>query len=258
MIKLVASDLDGTILKNGAQSVDASLLETVRLLLAQGIVFAPASGRQITSLKRLFAPVSDHLMYIAENGALVKYKNEVLVKMPVERQLAMKIIKDIIAVPNCEALVSGEETAYIMPKTQEYYHRMTQVVNYHTTVVDDFERIPEEIIKISVCDLSGISNSATYFQEKWKGLASIAVSGSEYLDFTGCGVSKGSAMKKIQQKLGLSPDECMAFGDNFNDLTMLDAVTHSYVMDTAADAVKKHGRYITDWVEQTLRQNFLS
>lgn len=257
MIKLIASDLDGTILRNGAQSVDASMIETVKLLLAQGIIFAPASGRQMTSLMRLFAPVAADLLYIAENGALVKYKNEVLVKTPIERRLAMKIIRDIVAVPNCEALVSGEETAYIQPKTPEYYRRMTEVVNYHTTVVTDFNDIPEEIIKISVCDLSGISNSAGYFQQKWKDQAAIAVSGSQYLDFTESSVSKGSAMRKIQHKLHLTPDECMAFGDNFNDLAMLDSVTHSYVMDSAADAVKQHGRFVTDWVEQTLRRQFL-
>ena len=67
MIKLVASDLDGTILRNGAQSVDASTIEVIDKLLSAGVLFAPASGRQIVSLKRLFEPVSDRLVYISEN-----------------------------------------------------------------------------------------------------------------------------------------------------------------------------------------------
>lgn len=257
MIQFVASDLDGTILRNGAQTVDETLIETVRLLLAQGIIFAPASGRQMTSLKRLFAPVADELMYIAENGALVKYHNQTIAKSPIERQLAMHIIEDIVSVPNCEVLISGEETAYIKPKTQEYYRRMTEVVNYHTTLVEDFNDIPEDIIKISVCDLSGIVHSQKYFMQKWEDKGSVAVSGSQYLDFTKSGVSKGSAMRRIQEKLQLTPDECMAFGDNFNDIAMLDAVTHSFVMETAADEIKKHGRAVTGWVEETLRKTFL-
>lgn len=257
MIQLIASDLDGTILRNGAQSVDETLIETVRQLLSQEIIFAPASGRQVTSLKRLFAPVADELMYIAENGALVRYKNKTIAKSPIERGLAMKIIEDIVSVPNCEVLISGEETAYIQPRTQEYYHRMTEVVNYHTTLVKDFNDIPEDIIKISVCDLSGIAHSQAYFMQKWKSEASVAVSGSQYLDFTRSGVSKGSAMRQIQEKFHLTPDECMAFGDNFNDIEMLDAVTHSYVMETAAEEIKKHGSAVTDWVEETLRKTFL-
>ena len=54
MIKLVASDLDGTILLNGAQHVDDSMCETIDMLGRKGIIFAPASGRQCESLVRLF------------------------------------------------------------------------------------------------------------------------------------------------------------------------------------------------------------
>ena len=61
MIKFVASDLDGTLLLNGAQSVDESAIQYINKLVDKGVIFAPASGRQITSLKRLFGTVSDKL-----------------------------------------------------------------------------------------------------------------------------------------------------------------------------------------------------
>ena len=48
-------------------------------------------------------------------------------------------------------------------------------------------------------------------------------------------------MRQLQEYFGLSRDECMAFGDNYNDIDMLDSVTYSYVMETAADDIKKHG-----------------
>ena len=66
MVKFVASDLDGTLLLNGAQSVDESAIQYINKLVDKGVIFAPASGRQITSLKRLFGAVSDKLAYIAE------------------------------------------------------------------------------------------------------------------------------------------------------------------------------------------------
>ena len=87
MIKLVASDLDGTLLLNGAQSVEDSMFETIGKLLDRGILFAPASGRQMTSLKRLFAPVAEELVYISENGALVSYKGKTIAKTPMKREL---------------------------------------------------------------------------------------------------------------------------------------------------------------------------
>ena len=256
MIKLVASDLDGTILRNGAQSVDASTIEVIDKLLSAGVLFAPASGRQIVSLKRLFEPVSDRLVYISENGALSEYKGEVIAKTAMDRKLALKIIEDVYEQPNCEVLISGQHTAYIKPKTEEYLYRMTKVVNYKTTLIDKFTDIDDDILKIAVCDLSGIQNSKEHFFSKWEGQASIVVSGDLYLDFMESSVTKGKAMRQIQEYFGLSKDECMAFGDNYNDVDMLDSVTYSYVMSTAAEDIKKHGRYITDWVEKSLRESF--
>lgn len=252
MIKLIASDLDGTILLNGAQSVDGSLINTVDKLVDMGYIFAPASGRQISSLKMLFKPIDDKLMYIAENGALVKYKQQTIVKNVMDKELALDIIEDVLRQPCCEVLVSGENVAYIKPKTEEYYNRMTKVVKYKTQIVDDFKDIKEDILKIAVCDLSGIDNSKDHFKEKWGNMASAVVSGKLYLDFMASEVSKGHAMKQIQEYMGIETCECMAFGDNYNDIEMLDNVTHSYVMDSSCDDIKKHGKYICSKVEDTL------
>ena len=256
MVKFIACDLDGTLLLNGAQSVDESAIQYIDRLVESGVIFAPASGRQITSLKRLFEPISNKLAYIAENGALVEYRGETIGKTPMDRKLALEIIEDVIAQPNCEVLVSGEHTAYIKPKSEEYHYRMTKVVNYHTTLVDKFTDIDEDILKIAVCDMSGIKNSKDHFINKWSDRASVLVSGELYLDFMDSAVNKGRGFEQIQKYFGLKPEECMAFGDNYNDIAMLDKVYYSYVMEKAASDVKKHGRFITGWVEGTLREQF--
>lgn len=256
MVKFIACDLDGTLLLNGAQSVDESAIQYIDRLVESGVIFAPASGRQITSLKRLFEPISNKLAYIAENGALVEYRGETIGKTPMDRKLALEIIEDVIAQPNCEVLVSGEHTAYIKPKSEEYHYRMTKIVNYHTTLVDKFTDIDEDILKIAVCDMSGIKNSKDHFINKWSDRASVLVSGELYLDFMDSAVNKGRGIEQIQKYFGLKLEECMAFGDNYNDIAMLDKVYYSYVMEKAASDVKKHGRFITGWVEGTLREQF--
>ena len=256
MIKLVASDLDGTLLLNGAQSVEDSMFETIGRLLDRGLLFAPASGRQMTSLKRLFAPVAEELVYISENGALVSYKGKTIAKTPMKRKLALEIIEDVLAQDYCEVLVSGEKTTYIKPKTKEYHDRMTKVVNYHTTLVSDFSEIQEDILKVAVCDLSGIEHSKEHFFKRWGNEAAAVVSGSLYLDFMDLKVSKGNAMKQIQQSMNILPEECMAFGDNYNDIPMLDSVGHAYVMEKAVDDIKKHSQFITANVEYTLKDVF--
>ena len=74
MVKLIACDLDGTLLLNGAQELNPGTVDQIRKLLSQGRVFAAASGRQYPNLRRLFAGVEDDIAYICENGALVIYK----------------------------------------------------------------------------------------------------------------------------------------------------------------------------------------
>ena len=59
MIKLVASDLDGTLLLNGAQSLPEELFPLIKELKELGILFVAASGRQYANMKRMFAPVVD-------------------------------------------------------------------------------------------------------------------------------------------------------------------------------------------------------
>ena len=58
------------------------------------------------------------------------------------------------------------------------------------------------------------------------------------------GVNKGLAIKEIQDKLGISYEETMVFGDYLNDLEMMDYAYHSYAMENAHDDLKKVSRYI--------------
>ena len=71
MIRLIASDIDGTLLHNGAAEIDPVIFEEIHRLKQRGILFCPASGRQYHSLRRLFAPAADELTYLCENGAVL-------------------------------------------------------------------------------------------------------------------------------------------------------------------------------------------
>ena len=67
MIKLVASDLDGTLLHNYQQTVPKEIYDTIKALHEKGIIFTAASGRQYANIRRLFAPLGFDIPYIAEN-----------------------------------------------------------------------------------------------------------------------------------------------------------------------------------------------
>ena len=74
-IKLICSDIDGTLLQYGKKKLEDEIFEQIRELHRRGILFCPASGRQYTSLRKLFAPVADCCVFLCENGGVI-YKDE--------------------------------------------------------------------------------------------------------------------------------------------------------------------------------------
>ncbi len=253
MIKIIATDLDGTLLQNGAQTVSERAIEQIIALSKKGILFVAASGRQYPNLFRLFGKASANMGFICENGALVMYKDKVISKSKMDHALALELMEDIYNREGCEVLISGQATSYLKPKTESYLYRMTSIVKNNVILVDDFASIPEDIIKISAYEATGIvEGSASYFTEKWQDRAKCTVSGKGWIDFVNPNVNKGTAMKSLATYLNIPHDETMAFGDNYNDLEMLDFVKYGYVMDNAVEDIKSRYEYHTNLVEDTL------
>lgn len=253
MIKLIASDLDGTLLLDGKQTISNEMYDIIRELKKKDILFVAASGRQYPNLKRLFEPVSDDIAFISENGALVMYKDKVISKNILEKQLGLSIADDILMKENCEVVVSGEKTCYLQPKTEEFLSFIRDGMENKFTIVDKFTDIEEEFLKISMYSGDGVEgNLASYFTNRWGKQSNIAVSGFEWLDFNHITASKGEAIGKLQDLFGIKREESMAFGDNFNDIHMLQGVYFSYAMKNAKQAIKEVSKFETEKVEHTL------
>lgn len=252
-IKLIASDMDGTLLQNGNRQVSKEQLTVIEDLLNQGILFAPASGRQYTNLRNNFTPIRDRLIYICENGGLVKYKGETLYKAKIDRQLGLDIMQDIYDRENCEVLLSGEETSYLLPKSDEYVDYMINSVKNKVTIIKDFNDVQEDFIKISVYCKEGIGLHSVYFHNRWSSLTQDTVSGQCWQDFVPVGVHKGRALKLIQDKFSVTPDETMCFGDNYNDIEMFETAYHSFAMCHSDKEVLKRARFKAVTVEDTLK-----
>ena len=141
MIKLIASDLDGTLLLHGAQALNPEIYDLILALKEKGIHFVATSGRQIASQRNLFRPIADEISYIAENGAVCIYKNEVIATFAMDTDLAFRIIQAVKEQPNCLAVVSSAETCYIESGNDEFLYHIRHVLNNDTTVVDDFSQI---------------------------------------------------------------------------------------------------------------------
>ena len=255
-IKLIASDLDGTLLLNGSQSCDPKLYPLIEQLASNHVFFVAASGRQYHSLQRLFSPVKDKIMYLCENGALVMHNNKVQVKTHIEHTLALNICHEIINHPDCEVVASGERTCYLIPKSKEFVNHVRDDIGNHVTVIDYPEQIKEEIIKISYFVHPEKQKAATeQFFNKFSDTACIiTVSGNSWVDFVSKGTGKGEALQQIGLKFGIKPEEMIAFGDNENDRTMLKFVGHPYLMETCNPTMKDISATYCKKVEDSLNE----
>ena len=93
-------------------------------------------------------------------------------------------------------------------------------------------------VLIHPCNRSA-SYHADCFVPRWNTIVNCAVAGPFWIDTTL--TNKGLGVKSICRTLGLDFSEVMAFGDNYNDVSMLDIVGYPYIMKTAAEPLlKKH------------------
>lgn len=229
MIRLAASDIDGTLLQNGAREISEAVFEQILRLKKQGILFVAASGRQYKSLRQLFAPVADDILYLCENGAIVYQDGLVLVKFPMPRADAVALIELIQGTDDCEVLISGANTSYLMPKHEDYLNHIRYFVGNHVTMIESVEDIREEIIKVSAYCRSGAAAYDKPMGDPWRDRFHAALAGEKWLDFTLA--DKGKGMKALLQALKLTPEEVIAFGDNFNDLPMLEMAGTAYIIE---------------------------
>ena len=90
-IKLICSDIDGTLLQYGKKELEDEIFEQIRELHRRGILFCPASGRQYTSLRKLFAPVADCCVFLCENAQ--KFWENRSVRMQKTRKLSSAVLQ---------------------------------------------------------------------------------------------------------------------------------------------------------------------
>ena len=250
-IRLIASDIDGTLLLHGASHIENAVFDEIRRLRRKGILFCPASGRQYKSLRALFAPVAEDVSFLCENGALAFLDEKVLFKTVMERELCRRLTQDILAIDGCEVLISGENISYMMPKHSEVVDIIANFTGNNIRIVRSFDEIPEEIVKVSAFRHDDLSMVVSALHETWSRVFHDAVAGTQWYDFTLA--TKGTGLRNLCDVLGVPLEDVMAFGDNYNDVPMLDIVGHPFIMAGADEPLRN--RYVnqTQTVLEVLR-----
>ena len=245
MIRLIASDIDGTLVPDGTDQIDTEIYDVIRRLKEHGIAFAGASGRQFLSMKKLFDPVWKDMYYITDNGSILRDATTIIRKHVIPRRLLFELIRDAKRLPNCDIMLCGQDWAYC-EEYSEMFFWMRDSYKYNIQVLGDFEmHLTDDIVKMSIYQKDTAEATVNeWFTPKWQSQFKIASAGTMWMDIVEPDADKGSSLRDLQERLGISREETMVFGDNLNDIGMLEAAEESYAIGSARDEVKQAAKHV--------------
>lgn len=274
MIKLIATDMDGTLL-NAGHEITTMNQEAIKFAQANGITVVIATGRAFYEAQTPVAETDLKVPYICLNGAEVRDESfNIMSTSHLNHDLVHKITtalknnhiyyqiytnrgiytedpkRDLaIYIDIAERAGQKADVAKIRNNIQKRIDNGTLKVveNY-----DSIEDIPGELIMKVLAFDADLSKIDQVGQE----LASspnLAVSSSSRgnLEITHSDAQKGIALSAIAHQLGIDLTDVIAIGDNLNDISMLERVGYPVAMNNATDEVKHIAKYVTDTNENS-------
>ncbi|WP_147678284.1 HAD family hydrolase [Algibacter pacificus] len=243
-VKLVVSDMDGTLLNNNSEVSDR-FFKQFEALKKRNIHFVAASGRQYQSIVHKLDTIKHDISIIAENGGLMQYKNEINILLKLSSEDVFKSIEILRKIPGCYIVLCGRKAAYVETKDDEFISKFSE---YYTAykIVEDLTKVTnDDFMKIAVYHFESSENcilpNISGLKEDYK----ITISGQNWLDISHKNANKGYALHMLQKDMGISKNETMVFGDYNNDLQMLELAHFSYAMENAHPNVKKIANFET-------------
>ena len=238
-VRLVVVDMDGTLL-DAAGEIPAGLWPALERLQAAGVVFAPASGRQYATLLAMFERARRGMVFIAENGSYVVRDDVELSSTTLPAALVREVVTRMRDLSedgeDLGVVVCGKDAAYVERHDRAF---VDQVDPYYASLVevDDLLRpgpgVLDAVIKVAVFAFDGPERRVEPALAPLRPRRQVVVSGNHWLDVMDAAVHKGVAVRRLQESLGVGPDQTVALGDYLNDLEMLDAAGLSFAMANA-------------------------
>ncbi|WP_071130910.1 Cof-type HAD-IIB family hydrolase [Enterococcus timonensis] len=268
MIKLIASDMDGTLL-NESSLVSDKNKEAILFAQEQGIEFMVATGRGRMEAYPVLDRVGLHLPMITVNGAQVyDQSGDILFTISFEKD-AVETIVSILRKHQLYFELATSQGTYSdshirrIQSTTRYIHSNRPYVSPKLAIamtaahlemlnvqfVDDFSGILADkhisILKFIVFSMDEDERLAQAAAEI-NLLPDLAVTSSakNNIEINHINAQKGLALKKVAESRGIAMENVMTIGDNFNDISMLEVAGISFAMANGPEEVHKHAKFL--------------
>ncbi|SDR67246.1 HAD family hydrolase [Gramella sp. MAR_2010_147] len=243
MIKLIVTDVDGTLL-NDNHEIHPDFWKVEEQLTKSGILFSIASGRQFYNLESKFEKIKDRTMFFAENGTYVSHKGKELYVNPIEKNAAIEFIQLGRELEHTQLVLCGKESAYIESEDENFRNEISKFYE-RLEVVEDLTKVEDTYLKVTLCNFNGVEDHTFPHFVNYTDRYKVAIAAKVFIDITALNANKGNAIKDIQKELNISPEETLVFGDYLNDLEMMQVAKHSYAMKNAHPEILQASNFIT-------------
>ena len=253
MIKIIASDLDGTLLYNGQLSKNN--YRAIKQLQENGIEFVVASGRNISEVKMVdFKDIECPKVLI--NGGVVVDKDYNIISATYMNPEQLEILLDYINEYKVGAIFYGTERRYAVNVDIMSESFKAQGDVFGSGFFNDLDEIKSlDEIKVDICKVE-VMDGIRFDMLKDMGRAilttkkfGVTSSYENNIEVTPLNVDKFKGLKSILVKNAYKDDEVAIFGDSDNDFELFENVTESYAMGNANDRIKAHAKYVIESCE---------
>ncbi|MBF6978783.1 HAD family hydrolase [Aerococcaceae bacterium zg-BR22] len=257
MIKLFASDMDGTLLDQNHE-LNQTNADAIKALQAHGIEFIISTGRDYQSARNFLANYNIDCAMINLNGAQIyDEKGQLLEQCPINNATTQQVFDYLHEKQLAHSLTTRDQ--YYLSNKQEYLNHMLQAHDeidevtlaqvtdkiMVTLEASDYQLSDDNpVFKMMVIsDDAQALDKARIYLESFSDL-DITSSGPGNLEITHIEAQKGLALAKYLARKHYSFEEVLTIGDSLNDRSMLAMCPNSYAMDNASDEVKAMAAYL--------------
>lgn len=257
MIKLVAMDMDGTLLSSSKELSEVNR-KTIEAYSAKGIAFAFCTGRVMNELEDVARKMPYVKYAITCNGALVYDISDLkkcrlihgdVLKMEDVRKIFHRLRKGgfpMMFELQADGVIYSPKEGVDHPDKYGvgYIRDFIKKTRIPVDIEDYINSRTKSVGKINVFfPNSEIRLNALDYLKDMK--FELAYSEPTNLDINQAHANKGRGLGKLMEYLHIAKEETMAIGDNVNDITLLKATPNSVVMENAPEEIKKYGSFIT-------------
>jgi len=264
-IKLVAMDLDDTLLRNDL-TISPRVAAAIREAQRQGVRVTLATGRMPISARPYAEQLGLDLPAITYHGALIQQvlSGEVLFRRVLPKDLAATMVEEFLTLGvHTQIYIKNRVFAQKRNPWSQQYSRLAAVAVEIKNLQEVLRTEPEGVDKILLMgEEQDLDALAPHLREKFGGKVHITKSKPMFLEVTESSVNKGVALAALAARFGITQAETMAIGDSFNDLEMIEYAGLGVAMGNARPEVKAKADIVTgtnqeDGVAQALERYVL-